>query len=148
MLHIHIIAVGTLKEKYFTDAVAEYVKRLSKYCKLEIVQIKESTPQKECADIREKLKAQPKAHVFLCDINGRLVSSEALASELGGLTQTTSCVTFVVGGSDGVGANLDDVINERVSFGRVTLPHQLFRVVLVEQIYRAFTIQSGEKYHK
>ena len=144
MITIKIIAVGSLREKHWIDAVAEYAKRLTKYCKLDVVQIRESNPKDECKEIKNKIKG----YVVLCDINGELVTSEVLARKIEGLSQTTSNITFVIGGSDGVGTHLDDVVGERLSFGRITLPHQLFRVILVEQIYRAFTITKGEKYHK
>ena len=144
MLSIRIIAVGGIKEAFWADAIAEYKKRLGKYCKLEILQIKESTIKKECEEISAKLKG----HVFLFDINGEPVNSNDLSNKIAKLTQTSSTITFVIGGSDGVGAYLDDYVNEKISFGRITFPHQLFRVVAVEQIYRAFTIISGEKYHK
>jgi len=144
MLTIRIVAVGGIKEKFYTDAIAEYTKRLTKYCKMEIIQIKESTIQKECEEIKTKLRG----HVFLCDLRGERISSSFLASKLENISQTSSSVTFIVGGSDGVGGYLDGYVNGKISFGDITLPHQLFRVVLVEQIYRAFTIMKGEKYHK
>lgn len=144
MLNIRLLVVGGLKEKYFVDAVGEYLKRLTKYCKIEIVEIKESDKRKESQQIREKLKG----HVILCDIGGEIISSEQLAEKIGKISMTSSTVTFVIGGSDGVDDELRAVINERISFGRITLPHQLFRVVLTEQIYRAFTIIKNERYHK
>jgi len=144
MITIKIIAVGNIKDKFFADAIAEYTKRLTKYCKFEIAQIKESTVTKECDDIKEKLRG----HVILCDIRGDKVSSDGLATKIEKLSQTTSTISIVIGGSDGVGNYLDGHVNEKVSFGDITLPHQLFRVVLVEQVYRAFTILRGEKYHK
>ncbi|MCL2755463.1 MAG: 23S rRNA (pseudouridine(1915)-N(3))-methyltransferase RlmH [Firmicutes bacterium] len=144
MLTIKIIAVGTIKEKFFTDAISEYVKRLGKYCKLEIIQVKESDIKRECEEIKTKLRG----HVFLCDINGQSVSSVGLSKRVENISQTSSTISFVIGGSDGVGNYLDDVVSEKISFGGITLPHQLFRVILVEQIYRAFTIAKGEKYHK
>jgi len=144
MLHVRIIAVGGIKEAFWADAIAEYTKRMLKYCKLEILQVKESTIKKECEEISAKLKG----HVLLFDINGELVSSNELSNKIAKLSQNKSTITFVIGAHRGVGAYLDDFVNEKISFGRITLPHQLFRVVAVEQIYRAFTIISGEKYHK
>ena len=141
MLNIRIVAVGCLKEKYLVDAVAEYAKRLTRYCRLEIIQIRESDIKTETSEIQTKLKG----HVILCDIGGELFSSAQLSQKIQSLSQTTSCITFVVGGSNGVGQL---TVNQCLSFGRITLPHQLFRVILVEQIYRAFTIIKGEKYHK
>jgi len=132
MLSIRIVAVGGLREGYLRDAVAEYQKRLTKYCKLEIIEIKEGAP------------VPLKGHCMLCDIGGEMVTSEGLASKIEKLSMTGNMITFVIGGSDGIDVDVKD----RISFGRITLPHQLFRVVLVEQIYRAFTISKGEKYHK
>ncbi|MCL2846659.1 MAG: 23S rRNA (pseudouridine(1915)-N(3))-methyltransferase RlmH [Firmicutes bacterium] len=144
MLTIRIVAVGGLKEKFWSDAIAEYQKRLGKYCRMEIVEIRESNPRDESREITTKLRG----HVILCDINGPLVTSDGLSARMNTLSQTTSAITFVVGGSDGVHETLSQHINERMSFGRITLPHQLFRVILIEQIYRAQTITRGEKYHK
>ena len=144
MLHIRIVAVGTIKETFFESAIAEYTKRLQKYCKLEIVQIKESISAREAKDIAEKLKG----YVVLFDVQGEMISSKMLSDKIANISMNNSCITFVIGGSDGVGGFLDGVVNEKVSFGRITMPHQLFRVVAVEQIYRAFTIQSGTPYHK
>ena len=144
MLHVRIVAVGGIKESFYSGAIAEYVKRLQKYCKLEIIEVGESTLEKEAGAIIAKLKG----HVILCDINGTLVTSVDLAKKIESISQFSSVVTFVIGGSDGVGNHLDSVVFEKISFGRITLPHQLFRVLLVEQVYRAFTINRGEKYHK
>ena len=144
MLHIRIVAVGTIKETYLQEACAEYVKRLSKYCKLEIIQIKESAPKKESEEIIQKLKG----HVVLFDIEGELVTSKSLSDKIERISQKSSSITFVIGGSDGVEGLLDGIANEKISFGRITLPHQLFRVVALEQLYRAFTITGGTKYHK
>ena len=144
MLTIKVVAVGGLKEKYWQDAAGEYVKRLSRYCKLEIKEVPEGDIKREGSEIRKHARG----HVILCDIHGEMVTSEGLAGMISDLTQVTSTITFVIGGSEGVGAYLDDLADSRVSFGRITLPHQLFRVILLEQIYRAATILRGEKYHK
>lgn len=145
MLSIRVVAVGSIKETFYEEAIAEYVKRLGKYCKFELIEIKENDIKNETAAIRQKLKG----HVFLCDIKGALVTSSEFANYFSSLAVSgTSSVTIVVGGSNGVGNYLETDVNEKISFGRITFPHQLFRVVLVEQIYRAFTIINGEKYHK
>ena len=136
--------MGTLKEKYFTDACAEYLKRLTRYCKPEIIQINESNPSNETREIISKCKG----HTILCDINGDLISSPDMAQKIANLSQTNSTITFIIGGSDGITPEINAAIRDRFSFGRITLPHQLFRVALLEQIYRAFTINNGEKYHK
>ncbi|MCL2228914.1 MAG: 23S rRNA (pseudouridine(1915)-N(3))-methyltransferase RlmH [Firmicutes bacterium] len=141
---IRIIAVGTLKESFYESAVAEYVKRLGKYAKVEIIQIKESTPEREATDIATKIKG----YTILLDINGVPTTSPALAKLIQDTMMTKSTITFLIGGSNGVGSNLDNLVENKISFGAITLPHQLFRVVLVEQIYRAFTIIGNEKYHK
>lgn len=144
MLHIRIIAVGNLKEKYWVNAVEEYTKRLTRYCKFEIVEVRESNTKDETAEIRKKIKGK----VILCAIGGSLLSSTDLATRIETMSQTTSAISIVIGGSDGVGDHLDDITDFKISFGKITLPHQLFRVILTEQIYRAFTITKGEKYHK
>jgi 23S rRNA (pseudouridine1915-N3)-methyltransferase len=144
VVKIKIVAVGGLKEKFWADAVAEYEKRLQKYCKFEIVQIRESSVRSECAEIATKVAG----HVILFDVAGAEITSVDLAKKIAGIMQTKSTITFIIGGSDGIGDGGDIKIDERISFGRITLPHQLFRVVAVEQIYRAFTILGGEKYNK
>jgi len=148
MLHIRLLVVGNLKERFWASAFGEYSKRLGKYCKLEVVEIKESNVKKESESIKEKLLYKSKGYSFLCDINGELVSSEILSSKIEKISQNNSCITFIIGGSDGVSDELKSLINEKISFGKITLPHQLFRIVLIEQTYRAFTIMKGEKYHK
>lgn len=145
MLSVRLLAVGSIKETFFEDAISEYVKRLSKYCKFEIIEIKEGDTKSEAAAIKQKLKG----HAILCDIAGRQVSSVEISDCFFNLgVMGISAVTIIIGGSHGVGNYLDEAVNEKMSFGRITFPHQLFRVVLVEQIYRAFTILRGEKYHK
>jgi len=143
MLHIRLICVGTLKEAYFRAGVAEYEKRLGKYCKIEIVEVRESDPKTETAEIARKIT---RGHVALFDVEGDLVHSVDLAHKIETLAQTTSTINFVIGGSNGVAP--DFTPDERLSFGRITFPHQLFRVVALEQIYRAFTIINNEKYNK
>ena len=144
MLNIKIIAVGSL-ETHFTQAVSEYQKRLQRYCSLSIIQIKHSDIKRETEDIKKHIG---KGTVCLCDVTGIMVSSEGLAKKLDQAAMSHGAITFIIGGSEGVGNLLDSLINDKISFGQITLPHQLFRVVLVEQIYRAFTILNNEKYHK
>ena len=135
MLHIRLVVVGGLRERYWEHAAAEYSKRMTKYCKFEVIEVKETS------QIRDKIKG----HSILCDIQGTLVSSEEMAAKIAKISLTSSTITFIIGGSEGAGELSAD---ERISFGRATYPHQLFRVILTEQIYRAFTIIKGEKYHK
>lgn len=159
-MKITIISVGKIKEKFFTDAIKEYTKRLSKYCKLsedmisderadenfsqmEIEQVK----IKEGTKILNKIKTS--TYVFVLDINGKQLNSDELAQKINTLgIEGNSDLTFVIGGSNGLS---DEVLNRadfKLSFSKMTFPHQLFKVILLEQIYRAFKINSGEAYHK
>ena len=151
MINIRIVAVGGIKDGYFRDAVAEYSKRLGKYCRFEIIEVAEhstkdvtSCIRAEALGIREKIKGT----VVLCDVCGKAMTSNGLAELIGRCSMNTSVITFVIGGSHGVGTEIDDVVTHRISFSGMTFPHQLFRVMLVEQVYRAFTIINNEKYHK
>lgn len=157
MLHIRIIAVGKLKERFWTEACAEYLKRLQTYAKVEVVEIPDSDPAKcggeACAIERESaaiLKDIPdKGVVVLMDISGKEQTSEGFANKLDAFAlDGVSDVTFIIGGSCGVGESVRKRSDQRWSLGRITLPHNLARVVLLEQIYRAFKIIKGEPYHK
>jgi len=144
MQHIRIIAVGTIKDAFNRAAVSEYEKRLGGFCRFEIVEVKESTPKTELADIIKKLRG----YNILFDINGTEISSVDFAKKIEKLALTAPVVTFIIGASDGVDGAIAPYLQERISFGKITLPHQLFRVVAVEQIYRAFTIINRLPYHK
>lgn len=152
MLTIRVVAVGTIKDGFFRDAVAEYAKRLGgKYCKFEVSEVAEASHKDTTSQIRaesQSIREKLKGTVFLCDVGGKPLSSEGLAELIERNSQTTSVLTFVIGGSHGVGNELDDVVAGKISLGNMTFPHQLFRVMLAEQIYRAFTIINGERYHK
>ncbi len=149
---INLVCVGNLKEKFSKDEQAEYLKRLSAFCNLSIVEIKEqnqlqnpqSIKEKEGKDIIKKLKG----YVVLCDIKGKQLSSEALAEKFKSVMQISSTVTFVIGGSYGVSEEVKKLANESISFSPMTFPHNLFRIMLLEQIYRAFTIIENKSYHK
>ncbi|ACV22958.1 23S rRNA (pseudouridine(1915)-N(3))-methyltransferase RlmH [Slackia heliotrinireducens] len=156
-MKIEIIAVGKLKEKYWRDACDEYLKRLKGYAKVTVHEVPDLDPKK-CGGDENALKQEGKSilealpersHVILLDIDGKEFSSDGIAAridaiKLGGVSD----ITFVVGGSNGVSDSVKSAANERLSFGRITLPHNLARVVLLEQIYRAFKISRGEPYHK
>lgn len=159
-MKITIISVGKIKEKFFTDAINEYSKRLSKFCKLseEIIQDEradenfsqtetEHVKLKEGTKILNKIKQN--TFVFVLDLHGEQLSSEGLAQKINDLgIKGDSDLTFVIGGSNGLS---DDVLKRadfKLSFSKMTFPHQLFKVILLEQIYRAFKINSGESYHK
>lgn len=159
-MKITLVCVGKLKEKFYRDAVAEYAKRLGKYCKLEILEVSdEKTPEgasalqeekvleKEAARISEKLRED--AFVCTLEITGRKMSSEALAEWMEQTTvRGTSHIIFVIGGSLGLHSSVRKRADLALSFSDMTFPHQLMRVILCEQIYRAFRIINGEPYHK
>lgn len=152
MITINLVCVGNLKERFTKDEQAEYQKRLSAFCNLNIVEIKEQnqfenvdvTLQKEGIDILSKSKG----YVILCDIGGKQLSSENFAQKIDKLMLENSTITFVVGGSYGVSEDVRKKANERISFSQMTFPHNMFRNMLLEQIYRAFTIINGKSYHK
>lgn len=147
MLKITIFAVGKLKESFWKDAVAEYLKRLDAYAKTSVREIPDSNKEKEAVALLDALPE--KVPVILLDVKGKEVSSEALAQKIDRYAlDGNSHLAFIIGGSDGVTAEVRARATERISFGPITLPHNLARVVLVEQIYRAFKIQRGEPYHK
>ncbi|MEZ3486317.1 MAG: 23S rRNA (pseudouridine(1915)-N(3))-methyltransferase RlmH [Lachnospiraceae bacterium] len=159
-MRITLITVGKIKEKYLRDAVAEYVKRLGAYCKLEIVEVadektsehageaeKEAVQSREGERILKHVKGD--AYVITLEILGKQLSSEELADKMEGLgLQGNSHVVFVIGGSIGLGAEVLKRSDYALSFSRMTFPHQLMRVILLEQIYRGFRIINGAPYHK
>ena len=159
-MKITILCVGKIKEKFFRMAVDEYVKRLGRYCQLEIVETPdEKTPDgaspKEEEQIKEKegerlLKnIKPSAYVIALAIEGKSRSSEELADKLERLgVSGNSHITFIIGGSLGLSENVLKRADMLLSFSRMTFPHQLMRVILLEQIYRSFRIIQGEPYHK
>ena len=159
-MNIKIVCVGKLKEKYLKQGIAEYTKRLSKFCKFEIVEVAdEKAPEKlskaqienvkklEGERILSKIK--DKEYVFALAILGKERTSEEFAAEIKNLTTYgKSDLIFVIGGSLGLSTAVLKRANTQISFGRFTLPHQLMRLVLTEQIYRVFMINSGAPYHK
>lgn len=159
-MNIKIIGVGKLKEKYLKQGIAEYAKRLGKFCKFEIVEVPdEKAPEKlsaaEMEAVKEKegerilAKIRDKEYVYALAIEGKERSSEEFAQEIAQLTTYgRSDITFVIGGSLGLSPAVLKRAETKISFGRFTLPHQLMRLVLSEQIYRAFMINNGSPYHK
>lgn len=159
MLNVKIIVVGNLKESYLREAVAEYTKRLGAFCTPEIIEIREarlpdSPSQGEIAaaladEGRRILAACPAraVKVALC-VEGRQMSSPELAEYIGAASARASCLCFIVGGSYGLDEAVKSACEMRLSFSRLTFPHQLMRVILLEAVYRAFNIQKGTKYHK
>lgn len=158
-MKISLICVGKIKEKFFTDAINEYKKRLGRFCDFEVTEIpdlpipdnagaseKEKIKEREGEKILEKIK--PGAFVVTLCIEGKTLSSEELAKTMLDATQTTSHIIFIIGGSLGLSDAVKEKSHLRLSFGRMTLPHQLMRVVLSEQVYRSFMINSNTGYHK
>lgn len=150
MLKITVIAVGKLKERFWKDACAEYLKRLGAYVKIDVREVADSSAQREAPLIANALAGlPPDTHVVLLDIAGAPTSSEQLAELLDRTAlRGVSNVAFIIGGSDGVLESVKKAADERMSFGPITLPHNLARVVLLEQIYRACKISRSEPYHK
>ncbi len=152
-MKVNIVAVGKIKEKFFTDAIAEYAKRLSKFCDFNIIEVDESSNITNIQLKKEKegelLLSKAKGYIIALDGGGKLLSSEDLAELLKtNMTNGESEFSFVIGGSNGLSDLVKTKANKIVSFGKITFPHQLFRVVLSEQIYRAFTINNHINYHK
>lgn len=159
-MKIDIVCVGKLKEKYLVQAIAEYTKRLSRYCKLNTIELAdEKTPdnasEKEELMIKnkegEKILAQIKdgAYVVALDLGGNMISSEDLASFMSDRAlRGDSHLVFVIGGSLGLSQDVIERANYKLCFSKMTFPHQLFRVMLLEQVYRAYRINNGEPYHK
>lgn len=143
---ITLIVVGKLKERFWKDACAEYEKRLSGYAKLRIVEIPDRGIEFESEEI---VRLAGSSHLILLAIQGAQRSSEGIAERLDELrTHGVSDIAFAIGGSNGVNESVYERADETLSFGKITLPHNLARVVLLEQIYRAFKIMRNEPYHK
>ncbi len=149
---IRIICIGKIKEKYFIDAINEYQKRLSKYTKLEIIELPDFD-----ADINTILKKESelilkhikdKSYVITLEIEGNELSSIELSKKIDNILNTNSDITFIIGGSYGLSDEVKNISNYKLSFSKMTFPHQLFRVILLEQIYRSFKILNNETYHK
>ena len=159
-MNIKIITVGKLKEKYLKQGIAEYAKRLGSYCKMEIIEVNdekapENLSDKEMEMIKDKegerilAKVSDQSYVFALAINGKQYDSVDFAKKIENLGITgKSYITFIIGGSLGLSKKVLKRANAEISFGKLTFPHQLMRLVLVEQVYRAFRIINGHAYHK
>lgn len=159
-MNIKIISVGKLKEKYLKQGIAEYEKRLSRFCKIKLIEVSdEKAPENlsaaEMKNVKHKegerilSKIKEKEYVYALAIEGKQRSSEEFAKEVQNLTTYgKSDITFVIGGSLGLSPAVLQRADTKISFGKLTLPHQLMRLVLIEQIYRNFMINSGSPYHK
>ena len=152
-MKVNIVCVGKIKEKFFTDAINEYLKRISRFAELKIVEVDEasniSNLEQKSRIEGERLLAKASGVIVALDGGGKLLSSSEIADfihkkEVNG----ESSITFIIGGSNGLSKEVLERASLVLSFGKITFPHQLFRVVLTEQIYRAFTIIAGLPYHK
>ena len=145
MQKIYFVVVGKIKESFYREAVAEYVKRLSRFAKVEIKELAEGAdPEAEKEDILRACKG----YVIALAVEGEKLSSEKLAAKMQSLTNAGKDVTFVIGSSCGLAAEVKNRADYRLSFSDMTFPHQLMRVILAEQVYRAFMINAGSTYHK
>ena len=150
---IKIITVGSIKEKYLKDAINEYLKRLKKYTEIEIIELKdEGLVEKDKAIKLEGQKIERylnnKDYIITLEIEGKELTSLEFASKLDNIFIAHSNITFIIGGSYGLSDQIKEKSNFHLSFSRMTFPHQLFRLILLEQIYRSFKINNNESYHK
>lgn len=159
-MKITVLTVGKIKEKYLRDAIVEYTKRLSRYCKLEIIEVAdEKTPDNASENAEEMIRQKEAerllkyiredAYLITLEIGGKQLTSEEFSEKIEKLgIQGTSHIIFVIGGSIGIGKAVLEKADYALSFSKMTFPHQLMRVILLEQIYRGYRIMSGEPYHK
>ena len=150
---IKIITVGSIKEKYLKDAIEEYSKRISKYDKIDIIEVKDEgtvEPIKAIELEAEKIKKyiNPREYIITLEIEGKQITSEEFSTKIEDIYQESSNIIFIIGGSYGLSNQIKTMSNFKLSFSKMTFPHQLFRVILLEQIYRAFKISHNESYHK
>ena len=150
---IKLITVGSIKEKYLKDGIDEYVKRLKKYTPIEIIELKDESFQdeskiKKIEGERILKNIKDKEYVITLEIEGKELTSLELANKLDQIYLTNSDITFIIGGSLGLSNEVKQRSNYALSFSRMTFPHQLFRLILLEQIYRSFKINNNESYHK
>jgi 23S rRNA (pseudouridine1915-N3)-methyltransferase len=159
-MQITIISVGKLKEKYLKQGIAEFEKRLQSYCRLNFIEVNdeqapESMSEKEIEQVKEKegerilAKIKDTQHVFALDLDGKQRTSEKFADELEKLSiHGKSQIAFIIGGSNGLSSAVLKRADDTISFSKMTFPHQLMKLILTEQVYRAFRIMKGEPYHK
>ena len=156
MIKINVVAIGDIKEKYLLDAIKEYSKRITRFANLNIIEIKENNPASNSEkDLKSALKKDAieiekhlSGFIIVLDILGKQIDSIELSKTIEKITQTNSTITFVIGTSNGLSDEIKYRANLKLSFSSMTFPHQLMRVILLEQIYRAFTILNNIAYHK
>lgn len=150
---IKIICLGKIKEKYFTDAIVEYQKRISRYNQIKIIELEDIGLNDKKVVLRKEeekiLKViDQKDYIITLEIEGNMISSEEFSRKIEEINMHNSNITFIIGGSFGLSDNIKSLSNYKLSFSKMTFPHQLFRVILLEQIYRAYKIINNEEYHK
>ena len=154
MLKINLIVMGDIKEKYFKEAIEEYKKRISRFAELKNIELKENAPKnngeifsclkKDAEEIKKYIKGYP----ICLDIKGKMLTSEELSKKLDTLALNNSEVSFIIGASNGIDEEIKNICKERISFSPLTFPHQLMRVIFLEQPSRSFTILNNIAYHK
>ena len=159
MLTINVLCVGKIKENFFKDAISEYSKRLSRYCKLNIIELPdEKIPDKTNSKIENEIKTKEcnniinhikkDSYIICLDLKGKELTYEQISETIENISMESSQITFIIGGSLGLTEEVLNISNKKICFSKMTFPHQLIRVFLLEQIYRAFKISNGETYHK
>ena len=156
MVKINMICIGKIKDKYIRDGISEFSKRLSRYVNLNIVELSEEDDNKgieiavmkETERIIDALNKRNRSYSILLDLKGKLKSSEEMAEEIENISLRYSEINFIIGGSNGVGDELRKLVDFRLAFSSFTFPHQLMRLILMEQIYRWISINKNIKYHK
>ncbi len=159
MLTINVVCIGKIKETYLKDAINEYSKRLSKYCKLTILELPdEKIPDKLNDSLSNEIKEKESnsilnhikkdSYIICLDLTGKEFSSEEFSKNIENLSLQTSQITFVIGGSLGLSSNILKKAHQKICFSKMTFPHQLIRVFLLEQLFRGFKISNGETYHR
>ena len=159
MLHINVLCVGKVKETFFKEDIFEYSKRLSRFCDLNIIEIQdEKIPDKSNEKIEQEIKdkegnnilshIKKDSYIIALDLRGKEFDSVTFSQEISRLSITNSNITFVIGGSLGLSEKVLSSCNEKICFSKLTFPHQLIRIFLLEQLYRSFKIANNEAYHK
>lgn len=158
MLHINLYCVGKVKEQYLRDAIDEYLKRISKYCSISIIELPDKPiPEKSNSTLESQIieaesneiinKINMSSYKIALDLTGKQYTSEEFAEKINKIQLSNSTISFIIGGSLGLSDDLKRICNEKISFSKMTFPHQLMRVIFLEQLFRSFKINNNEKYH-
>ena len=158
MLHINLYCVGKVKEQYLRDAIDEYLKRISKYCSISIIELPDKPiPEKSNSTLESQIieaesngiinKINISSYKIALDLTGKQYTSEEFAEKITKIQLSNSTISFIIGGSLGLSDDLKRICNEKISFSKMTFPHQLMRVIFLEQLFRSFKINNNEKYH-